>query len=450
MQIHRQRQRKSVDLVTAADETQMDSDQHTLCDFLCTKWIILPVSVDAYPWVGVYRRFTFAWLILSIAVPSLSSPDTRLDFPPVRLNPTEPPARLISAYRLFKDPKQQIPNDWVVPYDLNTPHFADYANLHRFIWLPKGKNITYYHDKLEFPIGAVIIITVGYLNDIRPDRRSASSESEQIIETRLLVHKKEGWTGLQYIWNQDTTDAHLSLLGGKVEVSWIHYDGKKRNHTYLMPNQNQCKQCHQINGNIIPLGPIKAQYLNKDFSYSKETDNFRSKSTAFSVENQLLHWARIGYLNGIPENIDEIPRIPVWNDPTTGTSEERARAYLDMNCSSCHQPNGLASTSGLDLMYAQKIPVRYGIFKAPVAAGRGAGDARFAIQPGRPESSMLLQRLVSTDPGVRMPIVSRSLVHEEGVALIEEWISQMEFSDMTRLQSTLDQRKAIHLEGLKD
>jgi len=63
---------------------------------------------------------------------------------------------------------------------------------------------------------------------------------------------------------------------------------------------------------------------------------------------------------------------------------------------------------------------------------------------------MLLQRLVSTDPGVRMPIVSRSLVHEEGVALIEEWISQMEFSEMTRLQSTLDQRKAIHLEGLKD
>ena len=188
----------------------------------------------------------------------------------------------------------------------------------------------------------------------------------------------------------------------------------------------------------------------RDSAYSKETDNFRSKSTAISVENQLLHWARIGYLNGIPENIDEIPRIPVWNDPTTGTVEERARAYLDMNCSSCHQPNGLAHTSGLDLTYDQQIPVRYGVFKAPVAAGRGAGDARFAIQPGRPDSSMLLQRLVSTDPGVRMPIVSRSLVHEEGVALIEEWISQMEFSEMTRLQSTLDQRKAIHLEGLKD
>ena len=450
MKIQHQRQRKRVDLVTVPNETQMDSDQYTLCDLLFKKRIILPVRANAYLRIGVYRWLTFACLILSIAVPSLSSPDTQLNFPPVRLNPTEPPARLISAYRLFKDPKRQIPNDRVVPYDLNTPHFADYANLHRFIWLPKGKSITYYHDKLEFPIGAVIIITVGYLNDIRSDRRPASPESEQIIETRLLVHRKEGWTGLQYIWDQDTTDAHLSLLGGKVEVSWIHYDGKKRNHTYLMPNQNQCNQCHQINDTVIPLGPIKAQYLNKDYAYSEETDNFGSTSTATSVENQLLHWTRIGYLSGIPENIDEIPRIPVWNDPTTGTVEERARAYLDMNCSSCHQPNGLASTPGLDLTSDQKIPVRYGVFKAPVAAGRGAGDARFAIQPGRPESSMLLQRLASTDPGVRMPIVGRSLVHEEGVALIEEWIGQMKFSEMTRLQSTLDQRKAIHLERLKD
>ena len=450
MKIQHQRQRKRVDLVTVPNETQMDSDQYTLCDLLFKKRIILPVRVNAYLRIGVYRRLTFACLILSIAVPSLSSPDTQLNFPPVRLNPTEPPARLISAYRLFKDPKRQIPNGRVVPYDLNTPHFADYANLHRFIWLPKGKSITYYHDKLEFPIGAVIIITVGYLNDIRSGHRPASPEGEQIIETRLLVHRKEGWTGLQYIWDQDTTDAHLSLLGGKVEVSWIHYDGKKRNHTYLMPNQNQCNQCHQINDTVIPLGPIKAQYLNKDYAYSEETDNFGSTSTATSVENQLLHWTRIGYLSGIPENIDEIPRIPVWNDPTTGTVEERARAYLDMNCSSCHQPNGLASTSGLDLMYDQKIPVRYGVFKAPVAAGRGTGDARFAIQPGRPESSMLLQRLASTDPGVRMPIVGRSLVHEEGVALIEEWIGQMKFSEMTRLQSTLDQRKAIHLERLKD
>jgi hypothetical protein len=34
--------------------------------------------------------------------------------------------------------------------------------------------------------------------------------------------------------------------------------------------------------------------------------------------------------------------------------------------------------------------------------------------------------MASTDPGVRMPVVGRSSVHEEGLALIGEWIESME------------------------
>ncbi|MEZ6079927.1 MAG: hypothetical protein R3C56_30910 [Pirellulaceae bacterium] len=59
-----------------------------------------------------------------------------------------------------------------------------------------------------------------------------------------------------------------------------------------------------------------------------------------------------------------------------------ARAYLDMNCSSCHRPGGIGFTSGLDLRYEQDEPVRFGVYKAPVAAGRSAGNARFVIKPG--------------------------------------------------------------------
>ena len=47
-----------------------------------------------------------------------------------------------------------------------------------------------------------------------------------------------------------------------------------------------------------------------------------------------------------------------------------------MNCSNCHRQRGLAITSGLDLTYDQRMPVRYGVFKAPVAAGRDAGYGR--------------------------------------------------------------------------
>ena len=304
------------------------------------------MNAHRLPKVAVF--LTLIWLMLVIAKPCFSA-----DFPSAYLNANDKPAEFISAYHFFKDPKRQMPNDRVIPYDLNTPHFADYANLHRFIWLPAGESIIYHApDTLEFPISAVVIITIGYFNDIRNP-----SKGERLIETRLFIHKEEGWTGLQYIWNKDTTDAHLSLVGGRMEVSWLHYDGMKRTHTLLVPNKNQCKQCHEIDGAMAPLGPIKARYINRDFSYRTGT------------ANQLSHWTKIGYLTGAPKNLDDVTRIPVWNDPNTGTIEERARAYLDMNCSSCHRPKGLAYTSGLDLTYDQKTPVRYGVFKAPVAAG---------------------------------------------------------------------------------
>jgi hypothetical protein len=34
-------------------------------------------------------------------------------------------------------------------------------------------------------------------------------------------------------------------------------------------------------------------------------------------------------------------------------------------------------------------------------------------------------RLESVDPGVMMPELGRSLVHEEGVALVRRWIEEM-------------------------
>ena len=37
----------------------------------------------------------------------------------------------------------------------------------------------------------------------------------------------------------------------------------------------------------------------------------------------------------------------------------------------------------------------------------------------------MIHRMSSTEPGVAMPEVGRSMVHDEGVALIREWISSL-------------------------
>ena len=106
--------------------------------------------------------------------------------------------------------------------------------------------------------------------------------------------------------------------------------------------------------------------------------------------------------------------------------DERALAYLDVNCGHCHRPNGPGNTSGLFLQYNESRTNHLGICKAPVAAGKGSGGNKFDISPGRADSSILVFRISSTDPGVMMPEVGRAVNHEEGIEIIKAWINKME------------------------
>ena len=118
-------------------------------------------------------------------------------------------------------------------------------------------------------------------------------------------------------------------------------------------------------------------------------------------------------------------RLPRWDDPNAPL-EGRARAYLDVNCGHCHNRDGLASNSGLYLTYEEADRSALGIEKRPVAAGRGSGGFLFSIAPGHPEQSILLYRMASTEPGVMMPELGRSLVHDEGLALVRDYIAKMQ------------------------
>jgi uncharacterized repeat protein (TIGR03806 family) len=320
----------------------------------------------------------------------------------------EPPVRL-SSHGLFRgDGSSQEPADGVIPYDITTPLFSDYAAKYRFVRLPAG-NSAQYHDTevFDFPVGTVIAKTFAFLH-----RLTDPSQGRQLIETRLLIHRPEGWVGLPYIWSEDQTEATLQITGGTRTVRWIHNDNTTRTSDYLIPNMNQCLGCHENQKVMRPIGP-KARNLNKDFAYAEGT------------ENQLAHWSRLGVLKGAPSP-RQAPRLPVWNDPTTGSLDQRARAYLETNCAHCHNPAGPARTSGLDLLASQTDPYKQGIWKTPVAAGRGSGGRSFDIVPGRPDESILMFRMGSTEPGIMMPELSRRLVDEEGVQLMREWITAMQ------------------------
>ena len=230
------------------------------------------------------------------------------------------------------------------------------------------------------------------------------------IETRLLIHKSDGWSANTYVWNADQTAAVLKRAGRRVPVSFVDPRGHKQTISYEVPNVNQCKQCHAQDGVIGPIGP-KPRNLNGDFAY------------VTGRENQLAHWSRLSLLSGAPTP-DAIPRAARWDDPVAPVTA-RARAYLDANCGHCHSRAGLASNSGLYLTLEEADPAVLGVGKRPVAAGKGSGGLEVAIDPGHPERSILLYRMASTEPGVMMPQLGRSLAHDEGVALIRSYIANM-------------------------
>jgi uncharacterized repeat protein (TIGR03806 family) len=303
---------------------------------------------------------------------------------------TLPPT--LSAFHLLLGRQGQTPNAGVTPYKLNTPLFSDYAEKFRYAYVPKGKTIAYRADGvLEFPVGAVLVKSFGYPADFR-----APDKDVRIIETRLLIRRSTGWIALPYVWNADGSDAVLKRAGTRVDVSWTHTDGVKRAISYAVPNVNQCKDCHALDGVMTPIGP-KARNLS---------------DSLFTA----------GLVRGAPASFTH---IPVWSDAGSGTVAARARAYLDVNCGHCHNAKGAASNSGLWLTWDEANPVTYGVNKRSVAAGRGGGSFAFDIAPGHPDQSILIYRLASVDPGIAMPELGRATAHEEGLALLRQWIAEM-------------------------
>jgi len=330
-------------------------------------------------------------------------------------------------------------NTGVVPYDLNTPLFTDYAHKLRTIWVPDGKIITYQPEQaLEFPVGTIISKTFYY-----PLAQGSAAQGNavlrtppslsllhhetldlakvRLIETRLLVRREAGWAAMSYVWNREHTAATLKRSGDMLDLELIDNNGTRETFTYIVPDQNQCASCHITDNRsrqLQPIGP-KARHLNREFDY------------VAGRKNQLQHLIQLGWLQGVPE-LNPLPKMPDAMDPDAPL-EARARAYLDVNCGHCHSRTGAAITSGLWLDASAQEPSRLGVCKPPIAAGKGTGGHRHDLEPGNADASIITFRMNSHDPAIMMPELGRSVVHQEGVALIAQWIDAMEGQcEMTR------------------
>jgi uncharacterized repeat protein (TIGR03806 family) len=266
-------------------------------------------------------------------------------------------------------------------YKISTPSFADYATKQRFIVLPSDTKLEYNGDGLPiFPEGSLIAKTFYYNIDDRD-----VDLGKQIIETRLLIKINGEWESGDYKWNDEQTDAVLDLNGSTVPVTWINSAGETNSTNYVIPENSQCFTCHNSFGNMTPIGP-KLRNL-----------NFTSNG-----ENQLQQLINNQNIEGL-SNIEAVTSVPNWLD-TSASLESRARAYIDVNCAYCHSDGGFCqdqSTLRVD-------------YNTPLADSQIA-ERRFSIA----------FRISDYNPGFSMPFIGTTLIHEEGVDLIQSYLNTL-------------------------
>ncbi|NND63029.1 MAG: hypothetical protein HKN48_07510 [Flavobacteriaceae bacterium] len=329
---------------------------------------------------------------------------TVLPFSPVILDLTQVPYTNLSDYNFFEGTlADQSPVYGVLPYEPISPLFSDYAKKKRFLWMPYGTKAQYQSDGelLNFPVGTVLIKTFSY-NNVLPD------DSYKIIETRLMIKKQDGWIFADYVWNEDQTEATYNLNGGFSPLSWME-NGTEKYVNYRIPSGSECFTCHKNNDAGFPIG-VKPQNLNSDYDFADGT------------ANQLQKWMDMGYLdNSVPSNINTVVNYYDTSQPL----DLRVRSYFDINCASCHSDGGHCDYRSLRFAFNEsEDPDNLGICITPDTPIGGMPDAK-VVDPGNPENSILYFRTNTNFEEYRMPLLGRTIQHEEGIALIEEWINSL-------------------------
>lgn len=317
---------------------------------------------------------------------------------------------LLSSYHLFEgDLRDLKPNAGVIPYIPVSPLFSDFARKERFIALPPGETIDFNggEELWNFPEGTIIV--KNFFFDL--DRRDPDEGDFLIVETRLLVWEGGEWESRDYVWNEEQNEAELFKIGKRIDLDFIDENGQQATQTYEIPSTDHCKSCHERDDEQQLLGLVTQQ---TNVLMEREGE----------MVNQ-IEWLADQGLFG--DDAVDVEGLDAMVDPAdeSQTLDDRARAYLHANCAHCHRPGGGAGVSGLRLSWWAEDGVNLGVCKIPAAAGGGTGGNSYDIVPGHPDKSIVVYRMESSDPDIKMPELPNRVINDEGVQLIRDWITEL-------------------------
>ena len=347
------------------------------------------------------------------SIGSLASETGRL----FRLRSTQPSERdrmpaTLAETGVFSDWQNLVPAARFVPFDVNVPLWSDGAEKHRWISVPDGQRVTV-NDKGQFnyPDGTVLVKHFGLVTDAR------QPSSERPLETRILIYnRRDGVFGGTYRWSADGTAATLIDSSESEDIPITRADGQPSTQNWTYPGRFACFQCHN---------PASGEIL----GFTLRQLNCEVPGVDGTLENQLQTLTRDGIL--APETPDVAAQLALPNlalpDDQSVPLLHRVRSYLEVNCSSCHNPE--RRFAAFDARIVRDM-AETGLIDGASYHHSVMGKAVRIIAPGSLANSMMHLRMSSTSPALRMPPLGSAVVDEKGVALIREWILSLPGPDV--------------------
>lgn len=314
---------------------------------------------------------------------------------------------LLSQTGAFKDVRTLTPNDNLVPYDLNVSFWSDGATKSRWVAIPGldgqiqkiGFSPT---GEWKFPNGTVFVKHFELpIDDTHPN-------VHRRLETRFIVCNSTGGVyGVTYKWRPDNSDAEL-LGTNLVEKIPIQTASGTRTQQWYYPSREDCRTCHtRLAGGVLG---VKTRQLNRDFAYPSGV-----------IDNELRAWNHVGFFNSQFDEaaLSAYPKL-ARSDDAARILEDRARSYLDANCSNCHRPNG--TVASFDARYDTPLPEQ-NLIKGQVLIDEGMDNASI-IAPNDIWRSIALVRMRTLE-GFKMPPLAHQVSDRAGIELIEKWVQSM-------------------------
>jgi uncharacterized repeat protein (TIGR03806 family) len=305
----------------------------------------------------------------------------------LRLVPAPPAsdaaAPLLSGTGCFRGDDPTQPAEGLVPYDVRVPFWSDGAVKRRFFALPDGERATIRPDgALELPVGSVLV--------------KQFFLGSQPVETRLLMKYREGqWAGYSYAWDEGGADATLVA-----DDALVHTFGGQ---DWSYPARSACLGCHTSDRGL----GLEVAQLELERNYTE---------TGWRAQ-QLPTLRKVGLVTGATASIPALPKLN-----GTAPLADRARAYLSVNCSPCHQPDGPTPVQ-MDLRYTTPL-ARTGLCEAEPQEGDLGVAGALRLAPGSPHLSLLSLRM-RAEGGDHMPPLGPQLVDATGAALVDAWIKAL-------------------------